>query len=549
MVEDWLADNVARCPKCNEVIQIPPKGSPDGANAVILTTDEAADLLRRRADVGEKPAGPQDQPKEDKPSAPAAGRGPKTEPLPAALRQAAKAIHAAPQADGEDKPPAEGERHKTRPLPPMPAIPANPTPRMDSTPHVAPPPAGEPEEPAYEMDEEDDEPLSGPSRRPAMVGPVVSVAFILGLLIGAVAGWLIGHRQATTQSPMQTVQIDNGSGETDNGNGGQVDPVLPPPQQPQPQPQPTQPQPQPQQPQPQPQQPQPQPSQPQPQPAAPQENRAAYLTQLPAAMRVKLDRPPLITRQVAAISDKYPPNTFYYPAPPHQIYLEVKAQLLWVDESSPVTYKLGGKEAGVWLVTKSGKVYEPMGRPLAELKLDQDNPVVDEAATVTMDKSNPVTEIRVLFLVPEKLEATQVRFSQGPYANLTATALAGGDPTGGREVDGRWDAVMFQLFASEYPAEMKFMQALKTIERPHLLEIKVPGNTPMTLDIRKAAITGTIKPGAEKGYYDCDLTLGGEQRKATVRLFDQGRLLLLYVGDQRYMQCVYRRAENTFFGL
>ncbi len=539
VVEQWLADNVARCPKCDEVIHIPPAGSPDGANAVVLSVDEASELLRRRSSEGhaqpgvERDPAPSDTPEHD-------NRGPRTEPLPAALRHAAKAIHgdpasSRPEAAAKPTGQPESERHKTRPLPLMPGIPDDPTPRMDAAPSRSHAPA------EVSLDDETDEPAE---RSGVMIGPIVSVAFVIGLLIGAVGGWLVG-RQSGDPTPTPAVAADDSSTTGDANN-----PAPPSPPQPQPTPQP-EPEPAPQ-PTPQPQPtpiptPTPQP-QPTPQPEPGPVDRTEWLANQPANPRVKFDRQPIFSQQMAAITDNYPPNAFYYPAPPHMVYLHMQAQLMWVDESRPVTYRLGGKDADCWIVGRDGKVYLPLGVPRKELKLEDANPAADAEARLTLDKSNPVAEVKVLFLVPENLGQARVHFSHGQFAGLPSFRNA--DPTGGLDIEGRWDAVMVQLFASQYGDDQQVMKAIKQAGMPQRLDIEQPNeNGPLTLRVDKANLTGTLQPAGQRGYYRGELTANGQKSAVTVRLFDKGRMLLIYLGDSQFMQCAYKRAEQSFFGL
>ena len=68
-VDARLADSDARCPKCHELIRIPLRNSPVGANAVVVSDADEDELVMRHTGV-EPAVGQIPRP------------GPKTEPLP-----------------------------------------------------------------------------------------------------------------------------------------------------------------------------------------------------------------------------------------------------------------------------------------------------------------------------------------------------------------------------------------------------------------------------------------------------------------------------------
>ena len=507
-VEDWLADNVARCPRCDQVIRIPPAHSPAGATAVVLTVEEAADLLRRRAAEATEPAPSDSAPSAEVASAAPAAGGPKTEPLPAALRRpaqpaAAKSESATPlRGQPAIGPHAEPPRHRTRPL----------------TDVLAP------------KAEADDEALAPPTtagttaRRRFAIGPVITAAFLLGLAIGAVAGWLIGR----------TGPGSAGSEGSEGSSGGQpATPAL---------------------------QPAGGPSGPasqlqlQGEPAGPAEGEPAFAmpvrtsqpwpSRQPAVTTIALDGPPTFTRQLAAIGDGYPANNFYFPAPPGQVYLRVQARLLWnADEA--VTLKLGGGGADCWLVTDEARVYEPLGATLAELDPGGQSGPADPEASVTLDLSNLRADVDVLFRVPESLPATRLRVTGARFVDAPAAILTPPAPPSIDSLKGTWTPVPFQSHRTQYDAGAAVMQTLVGLGRSHTLMIARTGPAGLAADVDNGKLSGTLNADATPGYYRGELAGGSATADVTARPFDGGRMLVLYFGPGPYMQFVYQRPPTA----
>ncbi|MCG3181462.1 MAG: hypothetical protein BIFFINMI_03858 [Phycisphaerae bacterium] len=551
-VEAWLADNVARCPKCNEIIQVPPAGSPDGAKAVVLTTEAATELLRRKARQEKELAsrtgkslldldGLDDAAASTSPSGPAVAHpstGPKTEPLPAALRRAAGAI----QPTVHEEP----EKSKTRPLPAMPPVPEHTAPHADLTPAQRPQPAAVAAAPLEPADEE-------PRRQ--MFGPLVPVAFIAGLVIGALCGWLIAR--TGTHAPPASDQTHNSSDGVETATGPEPPPLVTNPVQPTPpgntntQPptnnttgnggNPTPPNNTGRPPENTTQTPPP-PVNP---PTPAQVDRTAWWDKQPANPPVKFEGQPLYARRVAAVrSPDYPPNFFFFPAPPGMTYIEVRVRLEF-DGAQPVSLKLGGPKADCWLVTGKGEVIDPLGRPYDDAAGSRKNPPYDADATLPLDKSQPVAEAVVLFLAPDSLSKAQFHITSGCFNDLPRSAVQDRDPTGGRAVEGQWTAVVGQNLLGNYPADQPVMAKLAAAGLPHDLNVQKQPDGSLKLSVDKAGVSGTL---ADKGngYLQADLADGaGGTSKATVRLFDQGRLLTVYLSDQPYMQLTYRRAEQA----
>lgn len=508
VVEDWLADNVARCPKCNEVIRIPPKGSADGANAVVLTVEEATELLRRRA-AGSPDGKPPSPPGSAEP--PPTG-GPKTEPLPAFLKQASASIHAEP------------EQRKTRPLPKpvgrgSPGLgPVVPLP-MPPSPEAAPLP---PVERGF-----------SPFRANPLT-PLVPVAFVVGLLIGGACGWMIAqagrndkpaarekpaapadtadlppdstpapppaHTVDTNIAPTTTVPTD-----TATTTPPPTTAKAPPDNQLQP---------------------------------APDFDKDAWLSEQPKGARATVSVVS-VDRRVAAAGGQFPQTNLYYPAPLGFVYLDVKLKLKKAT-SEPVTFLLGGSKPDCWLVSQDGRTFDSMGRPVRDI-----TGVADASATVALDDSADSAEVEVRFRVPSDLKPpVRVAFRKSQFAELPGEKLAEPDPLAGRDpANTAWARVPVQALAQDYSAQ-PIMAAIVKADAKHQLTIARQGDG-YEVKIDQAGVSGTFKQSDRPGCLEGTLKLGQQEAKATIRLFDACRTLLIYFSDEPMMQFAYQRRQAT----
>jgi hypothetical protein len=138
----------------------------------------------------------------------------------------------------------------------------------------------------------------------------------------------------------------------------------------------------------------------------------------------------------------------------------------------------------------------------------------------------------------------QLRLSGGAFDTLPQSQLDGPDPTGGRSADGKWSAIIGQDLLAAYPPGQHVMQKLAEAGMPHDLTLEQGGGGLLKLTVASAGVSGAL---ADKGggYYQGELLADGAKADATARLFDGGRLLLLYLGQGPYLQLAYRRAEQA----
>ena len=548
-VEDWLADNVARCPKCDEVIRIPPKGSPDGANAVVLTTAEATDLLRRRADAGLVPSilpGEMSRSAAAAPgaSSPPGGRptNPKTEPLPAFLRHASASIHEEP------------EHRKTRPLPRPTSIPAAGV-GGAKLPAAHPPAApagassqpsqgsqgsrpaamyGEEAEAAAQEEQLASEAAEESPRKFGLISPLVPIAFVGGLLVGFICGWLIGwatrgsHTNHDVASPPAAAQ----SADTARPTPPDDHRLLAPPPSPSPSPAAEVPA----------------------GPAAPPMPmfpRDKWLAEQPKGARAEVVKVDSVVVRVAGLTESWPPNFLYYPAPQGQAYVQIKATLKWTG-FEPITFDLGGDKPGCWLLTHDGQVFDPLGKPRTTAAPGGDSPA-DPAAKVTLDKTNWTAEVNVLFLTPTPLPGQPVRlmFAGSQYAELPGEVREADPVVPGRSIAGQWEPVPNQTLPAQFgdAQNLKFLAALANADRSHAMQINASAGGGFAVTIDKANIHGTLKPRkGEPAYFDAALTMGREKATAVVRVCEGDKLMLIYFTNDKFGQFAYRRFEDKMPG-
>lgn len=520
-VEDWLADNVARCPKCNEVIRIPPAGSPDGANAVVLSVAEATELLRHRAGAGQTA-----------PVSPANGQPPKpghpkTEPLPAFLRRASSSIHEEP------------EHRKTKPLP-RPA--GRPSPVLAGTgqteaasvggPGIRPRP--QPQGSAAGAIGAVGEEAASPMRGLGLITPLVPIAFVLGLLVGVLCGWLIGrtgnskssleelppqsevHRPApyVVPSPEATPEPSDTPEPPDTPEPTVTPrPSVTPRETPSPSP-----------------------------PAAPQIARNDWLANQPDNPRARIAEPPNVVRRVAAVASEFPADALYAPAPAGQVYLTVRAKLQWAG-GKPVTFTLSGPNSDCWLVGKDRQVFDPLGAPRRPSRLADTTAIADPDARVTLDESNPTAELVALFRVPANLTRCRLGLAGSQWADLT---IKPDRLSANRDLAGNWEPIGDQLTAAAYDRQ-PILGALVRADKHQPLRLTRQGGD-YTLTLESAGISGTMKAAQSPGLFDATLKMGNQSATATVRLFDNSQQMLIYFGDDAFQQYAYQRAEARLPG-
>ncbi|MDD4890585.1 MAG: hypothetical protein PHU85_11740 [Phycisphaerae bacterium] len=499
-VESRLADSVARCPKCHELIRIPPRNSPAGANAVVVTDEDDAELPKQQE--GGPAVTSMATPTES-------GRrlGPKTEPLPTTLTRTTSAPGSNPTSVHQ-----EPARHKTRPLP-------KPVGRPSYLPGLSPWPGsvgrrgqGVATGKTPEDRRDGGHTEAGEPRKTTLFSPLVPAAFVSGLLIGAVLGWFIGRPSGPVADNRTVVARPQ---QTPVAAKDIVPPERPAPDRVNP-----------------------------PEKQVPSRWRGQWLATQPDDTAVEIAEATASSIRVAGVMDQTPAaSRLYCPAPPGQVYVELKATLTWTGrKAGPVTINLGGRNADCWLVTRDGRVFGCLGRVRQGGPTSAPDSPADSTATVKLDANHPQAEVSLLFLVPARLPKTRLQITGLAFADLVGDIREPDPVVSGRSLAGRWEPIPEQEPLAQF-RDQPVLAAFAATEKSRRLLIERDGDH-FRIQIEGTAVEGELSQrGDDSALFEATLQSTGQgQVGATLRVFDGSRKLLLYFGWGR-SPLAYRRVR------
>jgi hypothetical protein len=498
-VEAWLADNAARCPKCSELIRIPPADSPAGANAVVLTEEEATDLLKRRATSGQAASAAGKSASRrgvdaavESPTGQGTSRGPKTEPLPAFLKRAMADIHEEPV------------KPKTKPLH-LPRPVGRPSPITDlPSRRVS---SGRMSQAAQAASEFADEVDRAESRK-TFITPLVPVALVLGLVIGTILGYVLSRPASTSGekliAPPQSAAPPRRAVESP---ARPATARTPPPEVPH-----------------------------------PVDPRSEWLAEQPNSVKLEIADATVASIRVAAVIDETPAAKYLrFPAPLGQVYLEARATLKLVGEK-PVMLNLGGPKSNCWLVARDGRVLNSLGRVPNDGPTTAPDFPADASARITLDAEHPQAEVSLLFLTPARLPETRLQFTASRFADLGSDLREPDPVVSGRSLAGRWESIP-DHDSPQFGADEPILAALTDAEGRHILVIEREADH-FGVRIEGTDASGSLtQHGDDPAVFDATFSSHGAVVNMAVRVFDGGRKLLVYSGGGQSAAVACRRSK------